>query len=73
MINVYYEWLNRHEPSARYTRDDVMKHLSVIEENLKKIYAIADQKDINTSQASEKLAEAIFKDGAAGDDSSAVA
>ena len=73
VINVYYEWLNRHEPSARYTRDDVMKHLSVIEENLKKIYAIADQKDINTSQASEKLAEAIFKDGAAGDDSSAVA
>lgn len=60
LINVYYERLNQIDTTRSYTRDDVMKHLDVIDVNLRKIFEISDQKNISTSDAAEDLAESIF-------------
>ena len=60
LINVYYERMNQIDTSRTYTRDDVMKHLDIIDVNLRKIFEISDQKNISTSDAAEDLAESIF-------------
>ncbi len=77
LINVEYERQNRLDTTRQYTRSDVMKHLDIIEVNLKKIYKIADEKEVSTSAAAAQLAESIFLESVSpdgcGDDDKAVA
>lgn len=60
LINVYYEWKNIREKTNKYKTADVKKHLNLIDENLKKIFALSEQNGTSTAVAADRLAEQIF-------------
>lgn len=59
LINVHHEYLER--SGTPYVRDNVMKHVEKIGETITQIFKKAEQEDMSTADAADRIAESRFE------------